>query len=51
MLLRYYNEYINEKKNNNEYTSKTMNFALDDDSVDKIIDIFRYIEKIKYWSE
>ena len=45
MLLGYYNEYINEKKNNNEYTSKTMNFALDDDSVDKIINIFRSIEK------
>ena len=31
MLLEYYNEYINKKKNNNEYTSKTMNSALDDD--------------------
>ena len=45
MLLEYYNEYINENKNNNEYTSKTMNFVLDDDSVDKIIKIFEYIKK------
>ena len=51
-LLGYYNEYINKNKNNNEYTSKTMDFALDDDSVDKIIKIFEYIEKkIKNWYE
>ena len=44
-LLGYCNEYINKDKDNNVYISGKMKFALDNDLVYNIMNIFEYIEK------
>ena len=41
----YYNDYKNNSKCDSEYNTKIMNFSLDDDSMDKIYDIFNPIEE------
>ena len=44
-MVRYYNDYKDNGKNDSKCSAKTMNFKLDDDSLDKIINVFEYIKK------
>ena len=44
-VVGYYNDYKDNSKYNAKYSAKRMNFKLDDDSFDKIIDIFKHIEE------
>ena len=46
-VLAYYNDYKDNSKYDSEYSAKRMNFKHDDDSLDKIYDIFECIEKKK----
>ena len=39
----YYNDYKDNSKHGAKYSAKRMNFKLDDDSLDKIYDIFEHI--------
>ena len=44
-VVGYYNEYKNNSKYHVKYSAKRMDFKLDDDSLDKICDIFEHTEK------
>ena len=44
-VVGYYNDYKDNSKYGAKYRAKKMNFKLDDDSLDKICDIFEYIER------
>ena len=44
-VVGYYNDYKDNSKYDAKYSAKKMNFKLDDDSLDKIYDIFEYIER------
>ena len=44
-VVGYYNEYKNNSKYDTEYSAKKMNFKLDDNSIDKVYDIFEHIEE------
>ena len=44
-VVGYYNDDKDNGKYDAKYGTKTMNFKLDDDSLDRIYDIFEYIEK------
>ena len=45
-IVGYYNDYKDNRKYDFKYSAKRMNFKLDDDdSLDKIYDIFNHIEK------
>ena len=41
----YYNDYKDNSKYDSKYSTKRMNFKLDDNSVDKIHDFFEHIEE------
>ena len=44
-VVGYYNDYKDTSKYDAKYSAKKMNFKPDDDSSDKIYDIFEYIEE------
>ena len=44
-LVGYYNDYKDNSKYDAKYSAKKMNFKLDDDSLDKIYDIYLSISK------
>ena len=44
-VVGYYNDYKDNSKYDAKYSAKRMNFKLDDDSFDKIIDFFKQIEE------
>ena len=44
-VVGYYNDYKDNSKYDAKYSAKRMNFKLDDDSFDKIIDFFKHIEE------
>ena len=44
-VVDYYNDYKDNSKYDSKCSAKTMNFKLDDHSLNKIIDIFEYIEE------
>ena len=43
-MVGYYNDYKENSKYDTKYSAKRMNFRLNDDSLDKVYDIFGYIE-------
>ena len=43
--VRYYNDYKGNSKYDTKYSAKKINLRLDHDSLDKVYDIFEYIEK------
>ena len=44
-VVGYYDDYKDNDKYDYKYSAKRINFKLDDDSLDKIYDIFGHIEK------